>query len=233
IDVNIGRVPPTFGAFSRRTYPNDNPLIGYPLAYQYLTTLRPDSVPGDAAELLSKRSSGWLVRYRYGNQNIDRGVPLVSAFRWDTGVQVHAGNEVINATGAVTAGTIANPLFHDDNSGRQSVARVEVRPIAGVVAGFSGARGPFVSDVAARGTVGDGHDRDFTQTAWGADLEYSRGYYVLRYEGIVSDWQLPIVRTPELTLPLRSVSTMIEGRYKILPGLYAAARFDHLGFSDI
>jgi len=233
IDVNIGRVPPTFGAFSRRTYPNDNPLIGYPLAYQYLTTLRPDSVPGDAAELLSKRSSGWLVRYRYGNQNIDRGVPLVSAFRWDTGVQVHAGNEVINATGAVTAGTIANPLFHDDNSGRQYVARVEVRPIAGIVAGFSGARGPFVSDVAARGTVGDGHDREFTQTAWGADLEYSRGYYLLRYEGIVSDWQLPIVRAPELTLPLRSVSTMIEGRYKILPGLYAAARFDHLGFSDV
>src|SRR5262249_13466410 len=194
IDVNIGRVPPTFGAFSRRTYPNDNPLIGYPLAYQYLTTLRPDAVPGDAAELLSKRSSGWLVRYRYGNQNVDRGVPLVSAFRWDTGVQVHAGTDAGNATGAVTAGTISNPLFHADNNGRQYVGRVEVRPVAGLVAGFSAARGPFVSEVAARGTVGDGHDREFTQTAWGADLEYSRGYYVLRYEGIVSDWQLPLVR---------------------------------------
>jgi hypothetical protein len=233
VDVNLGRVPPTFGAFSRRTYPNDNPLIGYPLAYQYLTTLRPDAVPGDAAELLQKRSSGWLVRYRYGNQNVDKGVPLVSAFRWDTGVQVHAGTEMVRATGAITAGTIANPLFHDDNSGRQYVARVEVRPIAGIVAGFSGARGPFVSEVAARGTVGDGHDREFTQTAWGADLEYSRGYYLIRYEGIVSDWQLPIVRPPELKRPLRSISTSIEGRYKIAPGFYAAARFDHLGFSEI
>ena len=32
-DIQVGRVPPTFGAFARRTYANDNPLIGYPLAY--------------------------------------------------------------------------------------------------------------------------------------------------------------------------------------------------------
>ena len=51
-DIQVGRVPPTFGAFARRTYANDNPLIGYPLAYQYLTTLRPDSIPASAEELL-------------------------------------------------------------------------------------------------------------------------------------------------------------------------------------
>jgi len=233
IDVNVGRVPPTFGAFARRTYANDNPLIGYPLAYQYLTTLRPDAVPGDAAELIQKRSTGWLVRYRYGNPAFDRGVPLVSAFRWDTGVQVHAGTEAVRATAAITTGTLANPLFRDDNSGRQIAARLEVRPVAGLIIGGSGARGPFVGATAARGAVGDGHDREFTQTAWGGDVEYSRGYYLLRYEGIVSDWRMPIVRPPVLRLPLRAVSTSVEGRYKIAPGLYAAARVDHLGFSDI
>jgi hypothetical protein len=51
-DIQVGRVPPIFGAFARRTYANDNPLIGYPLAYQYLTTLRPDAVPASADELL-------------------------------------------------------------------------------------------------------------------------------------------------------------------------------------
>ena len=40
-DVQVGMVPPTFGAFARRTYAKDTPLIGYPLAYQYLTSLRP------------------------------------------------------------------------------------------------------------------------------------------------------------------------------------------------
>ena len=36
-----------------------------------------------------------------------------------------------------------------------------------------------------------------------------------------------------MKLPLRAVSTSIEGRYRIVPGVYAAARFDHLGFSAI
>ncbi len=40
-DIQAGRIPPTFGAFGRRGYQgNDNPLIGYPLAYQY-----PDVAP--------------------------------------------------------------------------------------------------------------------------------------------------------------------------------------------
>src|SRR5437899_6738614 len=118
-DIQLGRVPPTFGAFGRRTYANDNPLIGYPLAYQYITTIRPDAVPGSADELLAKRSTGWNVRYTYGDPAFSTGVPLVSAFRWDTGVQAHATVGILSVTAAVTAGTVSNPLFSDDNHGRQ------------------------------------------------------------------------------------------------------------------
>jgi hypothetical protein len=32
---------------------------------------------------------------------------------------------------------------------------------------------------------------------------------------------------------LSALSTSFEGRYKLRPGLYVAARFDHLGFSEI
>ena len=39
-DIQAGRIPPSFGAYGRRAYNADNPLIGYPLAYQYLTSLR-------------------------------------------------------------------------------------------------------------------------------------------------------------------------------------------------
>ena len=232
-DIQVGRIPPTFGAFGRRTYATDNPLIGYPLAYQYLTTLRPDAVPASADELLQKRGLGWLVKYSIGDTTSDPGVPLVSAFRWDTGVQVHGTAGIVSAAAAVTAGTVSNPRFGDDNSGRQIAGRVELRPVAGLIVGTSFARGPFVSDAAAKAAVGDGHGNELTQTAWGGDAEYSRGYYLLRFEAIVSDWRMPIVHGAELDLPLRSVSTSIEGRYKILPGLYAAARADHLGFSDV
>jgi hypothetical protein len=236
-DIQVGRVPPTFGAFARRTYANDNPLIGYPLAYQYLTTIRPDSVPGSADELLAKRSTGWFVRYVHGDQTFSTGVPLVSAFRWDTGVQAHTTIGVLSLTAAVTAGTVSNPLFSDDNLGRQLVGRVELRPVAGLILGSSLAHGPFVSTTAARAAVGDGHDTEFTQTAWGGDAEYSRDHYLLRLETIVSRWRLPMALPPPnqraLQTPLSALSTSAEGRYKLRPDFYVAARYDYLGFSEL
>ena len=234
-DIQAGRIPPTFGAFARRTYPSDNPLIGYPLAYQYLTSLRPDSVPASADELLRRRGLGWRDVYSYGSQTPDHGVPLVTAFRWDTGVQFHAAtaSNLVSGAVAVTVGTLSNPRFSDDNSGRQWAGRVELRPMAGLVIGGSASRGAWVADEASKAAVGVANTGQFSQTAWGADVEYSRDHYLLRNETIITGWRLPIVRQPDLPQPLRAISTSFEGRYKIVPGLYAAARFDHLGFSDV
>jgi hypothetical protein len=235
LDIQVGRVPPTFGAFARRTYASDNPLIGYPLGYQYLTTLRPDSLPASTDEMLQKRGLGWLLKYSVGDAPFDHGVPLVSAFRWDTGVQVHAetASGVVRGTVAVTAGTLSNPLVIPDNSGRQVAGRLELRPVAGFVLGTSAARGPFVSTNAANSASSGARDGDFTQTAFGVDAEYSHGYYLVRIETIVSEWRLPLLGPPNGDLSLGAVSTSVEGRYKFAPGLYAAARFDHLGFSEI
>jgi hypothetical protein len=236
-DIQVGRVPPTFGAFARRTYANDNPLIGYPLAYQYLTTLRPDALPASADELLRKRSLGWLLRYSVGEPSFDTGVPLVNAFRWDTGVQAHATVGIVSATAAVTTGTVSNPLFSDDNQGRQLAGRLELRPVAGLIVGTSGARGAFVGQAAARAALGESGDAEFMQTAWGGDAEYSRDHYLLRVETIVSRWQMPIAAfTPAgqvaVQSPLSALSVSLEGRYKVRPGLYVASRYDHLAFSD-
>ena len=104
----------------------------------------------------------------------------------------------------------------------------------GLIAGTSFARGRFVSDAAVRSALGEAApSEDFRQTAWGADAEYSHGYYLVRFESIVSAWRIPTIRTPAIDEPLRALSTSIEGRYKIIPGLYAAARVEHLGFSDL
>jgi len=64
-------------------------------------------------------------------------------------------------------------------------------------------------------------------------VEYSRDYYLLRVEALVSHWTLPLVDRPHLDLPVAARAVSIEGRYKLLPGVYAAARFDHLGFSEV
>ena len=233
LDIQAGRLPPTFGAFARRVYAADNPLIGYPLAYQYLTSLRADSLPLNADDLLRMRARGWLSNFAIGNTDPDNGVPLASAFRWDTGVQLHAAGSMLDATLSLTVGTLSNPRLTDDNSGRQVAGRVSAHPLTGLVLGLSAAQGPFLSSTAVRAAGGGGRDEMFTQTAWGADVEYSRDYYVVRAETIWSQWTLPAVSTPLIDTPLSALAAYVEGRYKIRPGLYVAARADHLGFSDV
>jgi hypothetical protein len=232
-DIQAGRVPPTFGAFAHRAYASDNPLIGYPLAYQYLTSLRPDALPANADDLLKMRGRGWLSSFSVGNPAPEAGVPLASVFRWDSGVQVHAASDLIETTASVTAGTLSNPLFRDDNGGQQFAGRVALHPAVGLIIGASASHGPFVSRAAARSAGGDARGDDFAQTAWGGDVEYSRDYYLVRAETIFSQWTLPSIAAPFISGPLSALGTSVEGRYKITAGLYAAARLDHLGFSEV
>jgi hypothetical protein len=231
-DIQVGRIPPIFGGFTRRAYPADNILIGYPLAYQYLTSLRPDSLPANTDELLRMRGRGWLSNFSVGETAPQAGMPLVSAFHWDTGIQAHVTAGVLDGAVAVTTGTVGHPLLRDDNGGKQLAARVKVRLTPGLIVGASGARGPFATRHAAR-SAGPISTGSWTQTAWGIDAEYSRGHYLLRAETIVSAWELPATAGLALDSPLRAFSTSVEGRYRFLPRIYGAGRVDWLEFSEV
>jgi hypothetical protein len=233
IDIQIGRIPPTFGAFSRRAYGRDNPLIGYPLSYQYLTPLRPDSIPANADELLRMRGRGWLSSFSVGDPYPSNGVSLVSASRWDTGVQVHATTDAFEATAALTAGTVSSPTADISDGLRQLAARVALKPIPGLLIGTSFAHGPFLKDTLTESLPGGPDRSSFTQTAWGADVEYARDYFQIRAEFVGSRWRLPVLGSPAIESPLSSAGLAVEGRYNIRPGLFAAARIDRLVFSEI
>jgi hypothetical protein len=228
-DLQAGLIPPVFGAFARRRYGTDNPLIGYPLAYQYLTSLRTDAVPGSEGDLIVNRGSGWRVRYPlgWGNRQAEPGVPLVNSLRWDTGVQARVGAGPVEVSLAVTQGSLSNPLVSDDNGGKQVSARAGWTPVTGLVLGASAARGEYLADDVTQ-TLPPGTDRHSLQQAWGVDLEYSRDRWILRSEAVWSQWETPVIART-----LRSLGVGAEARCKLVPGLYAAARFDHLGFSSI
>lgn len=225
VDIQAGRIPPTFGAFSRRAYGNGNPLIGYPLAYQYLTSIRPDAVPVDVDDLLRMRARGWRPVYALGSKAVETGMPLVTAFRWDTGVQLHAGGERLSGAVAVTNGTVSDPRSWDDNAGKQVSGRVQWQPLTGMVLGGSAAHGPYLADN-VRKLLGLAHSSN--QRALGVDAEYSRDAWLVRGEGIWNQWDLPTI-----AVPLRARSGFLEATYKIRPGLFAAARADRLTFNRV
>ena len=224
LDVQAGRIPPVFGRFARHAYAADNPLIGYPLAYQYLTSLRADAVPAAPGDLLRMRGRGWLASYPVGSATPAPGLPLISAFRYDTGVQVRYAPGMFDVAAAVTVGTLSNPRFDDDNGGRQIAMRVGAQPIAGLIAGVSASRGEWLSESVLQTSSG----APYRQDALGVDLEYSRGKWLTRGEFIQSRWQMPAI--PQ---PLTARSGFVEGRWRFHPRMFAAGRLDRLDFSRI
>jgi hypothetical protein len=226
VDVQIGRIPSTFGAFPRRTYSSDNPLIGYPLAYQYLLSLRSDALPATVDDLLRMRGRGWLSSFPIGNPAAKPGLPLADALQWDTGVQVHGAASWIEAAASVTVGSLAHPLVRDDNNGRHLAGRVALRPLPGLLVGISGSHAPYVSTAAAQ-AAGSTADH-FVQDAVGTDVEYSRDHYVLRMELVHSQFHLATIQ-PRLD----ATAVSGEARYKLHPRFYVAVRGDHLGFNTV
>lgn len=231
-DVQAGRIPAVFGTFSRR-YGGDNPLIGVPLAYQYLTSLRPDSVPASADNLLFFRGLGWEVAYQVGDKTATTGVPLITAYRWDTGVEAHTATRLIDAAFAITSGTLSNPRVGDDNGGRQYSSRVAVKPVIGLIVGASASRGEFLSRAISSYYQPVFPDAHYQQRAVGLDAEYSRGFWIVRGELIHSRWNIPAANLPYIANPLRATAGYVEAKYRFTPRFYTAARLDHLTFSKI
>jgi hypothetical protein len=231
--VTAGIVQPAFGTFMQRRYGADNLLIGYPLAYQYMTAVRADALPATADDVLANRARGWAPQYCTGAGYGVSGLPLISSTGWSPGVTVSARSAIVAATMAVTKGGLAAPGSANWDVGWEVTGRVELRPKTGLVLGVSGAHGAFVdgrlSSIVATAVA----NRDPRETAFGVDAEYSWGYWLLRIESVVSRRTYPAFRAPYLSDPLTAVGIDGELRYKIRPGLYAVVRLGHLAFGTI
>lgn len=231
--IQAGRIPPSFGAFARRAYSTSNALIGYPLAYQYLSSLRPDAIPATHDDLLRMRGRGWRSRFPVGSIEGGAGMPLISAFKWDTGVQATWDGGLVQMTGAVTIGTLCNPRFRDDNGDRQISGRVAVRPVTGLIVGASAARGEWMASSVTRLLAPDLATAGHPQTAYGADVEYSRGHWIVQGEMVASRWTMPFSNPVHVLEDVKAYGGWIEGRYRLTPRIFVAGRADRLSFSKI
>jgi hypothetical protein len=224
LDVQAGQVPPLFGAYPRRAYGDDHPLIGEPLGYQYLLSLRPDTAPASLDDLIRVRGRGWRVHYS-GAATISSGLTPIQVQRWDTGVEARVSGARADFAAAVTQGSPSNPRVRDDNGGKCVTVRGTWRPGPGWVLGGSAASGRYLSreleqDLGTR-----------TQRALGADLAYSRGRLVVQTEAMRFSWAAPLPTPDDIDLP--GFAALVEVRVKVWPGLSVAARADRLAFDRI
>jgi hypothetical protein len=226
--VQAGRLPLTIGAFARRAYGSDNPVVGVPLVYQYLTSLRPDALPQSAEDVLRMRARGWRPAYPLGSSDLAPGLPLVAYSRGDSGAQVQWTAESWTAAAAVTRGAAADPRVRDNNGGVSVSGRIAVMRPSGLTVGVSASRGSWVSRSVTSLLPAAQQSRGTSQTLLGIDTEFSRGYWIVRGE-----WWHGRFAVPSLTKALSSAGGFAEVRYRFRPRWQVAARADRLGFSNI
>jgi len=231
-DVQVGRIPPVLGAFARHAYGRDNLVIGTPLAYQYLISLRPDALPATADDVLRMRGRGWRSSFPIGSTDVAPGVPLVTGFHWDTGAEASWRSGRMELSGALTRGAPATPAGFDARARPTWSGRAAITAATGLVLGASGARGRWIGRDVLR-AVPDTVRHDAVQTVIGFDGEFGFGRWLVRGEWLRSAFQVPAVAAPWVDSPLIASSGFVEARYRWRPRWQIAARAEHLGFSDI
>ncbi|HUL72901.1 MAG TPA: hypothetical protein VLT86_07355 [Vicinamibacterales bacterium] len=231
-DVQIGRIPPVIGSFPRRAYGRDNVVVGSPLPYQYLISLRPDALPATIDQLLRMRGRGWQPSYPIGSQALGPGIPVVSSFRWDTGAEASWRNQWMELAGAVTLGAPATPVVQDPSDGQQYSGRIAMHAPGGLTVGLSGARGGWINR-SVLNLVPESLRGRHNQTVVGVDAEAGVGPWLVRAEWLHSSFELPFVGETVQPAPLVADSAFVEGRYRFHPRWQIAARVDHLGFSTL
>jgi hypothetical protein len=149
--------------------------------------------------------------------------------RWDTGVSLRAFDEPVEWSVAVTRGSLGNPRSSDDNGGKQVATRLAFHPAAGFVLGASFAEGEYLDD----GVLALVPSGPYRQRAFGFDTEYAWDRFLVRAEAVVGHWEMPQIDAPPIDTPLDFRGGFVEGRWRILPGLHVAARFDRLDFGRL
>lgn len=228
LDLQAGRIPPLVGGFTRRYSTSAGPLLGTPLPFQYPTSLRPDLLPPGPDVLLRVR--GYGAQSQSGGPYASIGLPLVEGRDWDTGLQARLAAGPVELAAAFTRGSACFPVVADDNDSHAWSTRLQWRPTFGLVLGLSAERGAYLSHSAAYGYWSQALLEKQHQTVAAFDGEYSAGHAVLRLELLRSAWEAPTVRPGQ---PLVAWSAVVEGVYKLAPGLTAALRGEHLGFDRL
>lgn len=224
--VNAGKLPWLIGTFAPRTYSDQNPLIGKPLIYQFHTTLVWFMAPPTADVLLASRGSGQSgIGYLGGTL---KGMAVVDDSWWDTGVVANGSSHSIEYALGLTNGTPGwGNSGEDDNRGKTALGRVGLAPAPWLRFGVSGALGPYLIHDLKTPLPAGKRPEDYDQQLVMGDLEVQGGHVELHAEAIANTWETPTVGNLDVH------GGYVEGKLTLAAGLWAAARFDVMRFSDI
>ena len=237
--LQLGIIPTPFGSFTERSYSTTNPLLGYPLMYHHFSSLRSNQLPADNADLLGHRGQGmteYFTGYAGSGAAPRAGLPMVYDSCWDFGGGVLGSLWRLEYLVAVTQGTLSDPRTNavDTNDGQQLAVRLGYVPFPGLLVRTSYARGPYLDESVAPDLAVGQRVEDYLQEIVGLAVEFEHRHLAVVGELAANRWESPhIVDGVGRAQDLDVNGFYLEGRYKLSPGLQAAARYSGLRFGDI
>lgn len=219
LNLEVGRFAAPLGNFIPRSDPRKNPFATFPLLYDQPTTFMRKT--DTAAIILGRRD---IPRVKDWRVPVYRELYGLGAMVFGTWKDLSYAVAVTNSA----PGTwVFNWPFHSGDFQSPNVyVHLGYALDPSLSLGASVARGPYDRADAVGIPVGMGTG-DFPQTIAGLDLHYAIGALDIFAEAYWNRFKSPLVDDLDLW------GFYVEGKYTILPGLFAAVRVAQLLFGTI
>lgn len=216
LNVQAGKFDMPFGNLGDRRYPRDNFFYGLPLIYEYSTSIQ-NKVTSES-EILRQRGMGTGLRL------LDGGI-------YDIGAMVYGGFDIVRFAFAVSNGTVSEASYGAQNSNSDfgKIIRLAVVPMTGLTIGGAYGWGGYLYEQ-GQYTSGNETLSQYQQKTAELDASFSRGHFVFYGESVYSTWVVPFENREE---SLGAFGYYLEGKYTIMPRLYAALRTSALSFDKV
>ncbi len=212
LNLQVGLIPLTVGSFGRRTYSNQNPLIGTPLLYNYHSNYSPggpDSIHSinDLLQSADERTSS--------------GLPVIFDAYWNTGAELFGSTGKLDYSLGLLTGSVSRPTYEQYKNIPQVTTHLVYYFSPGLVVGTSAFIGPYLAKELFADSLPSGKAyRSYMNGGIGYEFYGAYRLFEFRFESFYAYWQHPYVPT------LKVVSGYAEAKYKVLPGWYLAGRYN-------
>lgn len=223
LNVQLGKFAAPIGNFIPRSSSRKNPLTTWPLVYDLPTSLRG---PGD--------SENWLRIHR-DDPDVKNWIVPIWREVYGTGAMIFGSHGDLSWQVAVQNG--APGMLMEDWDGEafdpdffSIYLHASYQLDITTQVGASWSRGPYAKQRYAGGAPGMSdvpNVEQFNQTTAGVDASYSLGHLEVFLEAMWSRFESQDMQNLNLW------TYYVEGKYTILPGLWAAARFAQMFFGEI
>lgn len=216
LNIQAGKFDMPFGNLGERRYPRNNFFYGLPLIYEYSTSMQKKATTGDG--LLSQRGQGTGLRL------LDGGI-------YDIGAMVSGGFDDLTFAFALSNGTVSEASYGTPNSNNDfgKIVRLAVVPMTGLTVGGAYSWGGYLYEQSGYSNASEPLNQYQQRTAE-VDVSFSRGHCIFYGEGVYGAWDFPFQNREET---LGAFGYYLEGKYTIIPRLFAALRTSALIFRKV